>query len=60
MSDTERRYDVEIYPFGSLDLERIPDEKQEGAGEIPLHPGVQPVSFSLDVIQRLIERLQEL
>ncbi len=60
MSDSDRRYEVEIYPFGVLDLERIPEDLPEGVGENPVQPRMRPVPFSMDVIHRLIERLQDL
>ena len=60
MSDPERRYDIELYPFGTLDLERIPEDLPEGVGDHPVQPRSRPATFSLDVIHRLIERLQDL
>jgi hypothetical protein len=60
MSDTERRYDVELFPYGMLNLELQTEDDLEGTPEASVNQHLRPVTYSLDVIHRLIERLQEL
>ena len=60
MSDSERRYDVELFPYGMLDLDLLAEIDPEEGHETPVKPRIHPVTYSLDVIHRLIERLQEL
>ncbi len=60
MSESERNYDLEFYSLGSLELEPFPDDDLESAVDIPVKPRIRPLNYSLDVIHRLIEKLQDL
>ena len=60
MTETDRTYETDAFLMGGFELEPMENEAQESAPATLEKPLVVPVTYSLDVIQRLIERLQEL
>ena len=59
MTETDRIYEYDAYLMSGFELEPLEEELEQDP-EAEQKPLVVPVSLSLDVIQRLIERLQEL
>ena len=60
MTDTDRTYDYDVFLMGGFELEPLESETDEPTSKSMDEPLVLPVNYSLDVIKRLIERLQEL
>jgi hypothetical protein len=60
MTETDRTFETDAFLIGGFELEPMEDEVQEPASATLEKPLVVPMTYSLDIIQRLIERLQEL
>jgi hypothetical protein len=60
MTETDRTYEYDAFLLGGFELEPLEEEEQANGSTAVEKPLSLPVNYSLDVIQRLIERLQEL
>ena len=60
MSEPKRKFEAEVFSLGPVDLEILTKIDTEPRSDEKAFPKVLPVSYSLEVIQKLIERLQEL
>ena len=60
MTETDRTYEYDAFLMGGFELEPLEEEAEKPTSKAVDEPLVVPVNYSLDVIKRLIERLQEL